>query len=462
MSLRLRLTLLSGLLTSATVLTFALFFYVRLQADLSSKIDAQLQERANLVMQTLRATGGLENNAQLTLPLPLVEFDTPGIYVELITPDGQVRASSPNLSAEHLPADPMLITAARIGRTGIGTVTVGNGEQLRLLAAPMQSGIVLLVAESLEPLRDTLAQARVLLVVGGMISVTLAVSGAALVTERALAPIARLTRAAADIAATGQYHKRVPPPRRNDEVGQLTATINELIAMVDRTIGQHRQFLADTSHELRSPLTIVLANLDLLRRDLDPHERDLSIQEATAEAKLMRRLVNDLLLLAQSDAAQAIAHTSVRLDKLIKEMVGVAARQAPGHVIQTQAEVRVTVMGDPERLRQLLRNLLENATQHTPPGTTVTVCLRRLNGAAQIAITDTGPGIPATHLPFIWDRFYRVDKARSRIVAGAGLGLAIVKYLAEAHGGSVGVVSELGRGTTVTVALPLMADGVGV
>ncbi|MGH7461093.1 MAG: histidine kinase dimerization/phospho-acceptor domain-containing protein, partial [Longimicrobiales bacterium] len=366
MSLRLRLTVLAGLLTGATVLLFALFFYVQLQADLSSEIDAQLQERANLVMQTLEAAGGLENNTNLPPLSPLVEFATPGIYVELITPDGRVRASSPNLPSGHLPADPMLIAAARAGRTGIGTVTVGSDEQLRLLVASVQAGgtpgSVLLVAESLEPLQDTLAQARILLLIGGVMSLALVVGGAALLTGRALAPVARLTRAAADVATTGHYHKRVPLPWRNDEVGQLTATINELIATVDRTIGQQRQFLADTSHELRSPLTIVLANLDLLRRDLDPHERDLSIQEAMAEAQRMRRLVNDLLLLAQADAAQAIAHAPVRLDKLVEETAGKAARQAPDHVVQAQAEARVIVMGDLERLRQLLRNLLENAT----------------------------------------------------------------------------------------------------
>jgi signal transduction histidine kinase len=114
------------------------------------------------------------------------------------------------------------------------------------------------------------------------------------------------------------------------------------------------------------------------------------------------------------------------------------------------------MIGDPERLTQLLRNLLENATHHTPPGTQIEVHLRRSDGVAQIAVTDTGPGIPPEHLPQIWHRFYRADEARSRASGGTGLGLAIVKYVAEAHGGRVGVVSEVGKGTTFIVTLPVV------
>jgi signal transduction histidine kinase len=176
--------------------------------------------------------------------------------------------------------------------------------------------------------------------------------GTALLTGRALRPISRLTRAAGIIATTGHCHERVPLAPRNDEIGQLAAMINELIATVERALSQQRQFLADTSHEL-------------------------------------------------------------------------------------------------------LRNLLENAIQHTPAGTAIDIRLRRLDGVAELLVADSGPGIAAEHLPRIWDRFYRVDKARSRALGGTGLGLAIVKYIAEAHGGTVRAVSELGKGTTFTIALPL-------
>jgi len=453
MSLRLRVTLLNGLLTGGTILLFALVFYVVLRANLFEEIDARLHERADLVTRMLEAdSDGADGSAHIP---PLVEFDSPGIYVELIAPDRQVRVSSPNLAGGRLPTDPALDAAARAGRTEIGTITAGGDEQLRLLVTPARPDGMLVVAESLEPLDRTLAQARILLLACGALALALVTGGAALLTGQALAPIGRLTRAAGAIANTGHYQQRVPWPGRNDEVGQLAATINELIATVERTLGQQRQLLADTSHELRSPLTVVLANLDLLRRNIDQHERELSVGEATAEAQRMRRLVNDLLLLAQADAAQAVARAPVRLDRLIQETMAFATRQTPEYVIETRIDEPLVVIGDQERLTQLVRNLLENATQHTPPGTTIRVQLRQSQSLAVLSVIDSGPGIAAEHLPQIWDRFYRVDKARSRSLGGTGLGLAIVKYIAEAHGGSVSVVSEPGAGTTFSIALPL-------
>ena len=169
----------------------------------------------------------------------------------------------------------------------------------------------------------------------------------------------------------------------------------------------------------------------------------------------MRRLVNDLLLLAQADAAQAIARVPVRLDQLVEETLAVAARQMPEYATDIEIDQPLVVQGDHERLTQLLRNLLENATQHTPPGTLIHVRLRRMQAQAELSVIDSGPGIAAEHLPRIWDRFYRVDKARSRTLGGTGLGLAIVKYIAEAHGGSVHVVSAPKVGTTFSILLPL-------
>jgi heavy metal sensor kinase len=462
MSLRLRLTVLAGLLSGGTVLLFALVFYLVLQDDLLDEVDGHLRERATQVIQTLTADGDLSNDDSLPPPSALVEFTTPGIYVALLAPDGQVRAASANVPGGRLPTAPDLIAAAQRGRNATGIVTTGTDEQLRLLVTPMHldgsPGPLLVVAESLEPLQRTLAQARLLLLICGGLALGLATGGAAMLTGQALGPIARLTRAAANIAATGHYQERVPLPPRNDEIGQLGTTINELIATVERTLGQQRQFLADTSHELRSPLTVVLANLDLLRRDLDQHERELSVQEATAEAQRMRKLVNDLLLLAQADAAQVIAQAPVRLDQLVDEVVATTRRQAASHQVQMHVERPMIVIGDWERLTQLLRNVLENALFHTPTDTRIDVRLRRSDNMAQLIVADTGPGIAAEHLPHIWDRFYRVDKARSRTLGGTGLGLAIVKYIAEAHGGNASVVSEPARGTTFSVLLPLAAE----
>jgi signal transduction histidine kinase len=331
-----------------------------------------------------------------------------------------------------------------------------------LLVSPIgtdtQPGSILLVAESLAPQQRMLAEVRWLLLGCGGRAVELALGGTALLTGRVLVPLTRLMREAAAVAAIGHHDERMPILPRKSEVGQFAATINTLIATVERALRQQREFLADTSHELRSPLTVVLANLNLLRRDLDPHERELSVNEATAEAQRMRRLINELLLLAQADTAQVIARAPLRLDELVAEAVAAVRRLAPDHVYQLEIESPLVVIGDEERLTQLVRNLLENAAKYTPPGTRVDVRLRQSGRIAQLIVADSGPGITAEHLAHLWDRYYRVDDVRSRASGGTGLGLPIVKYIAEAHGGRANVASEAGLGTTFTIELPLAAE----
>jgi signal transduction histidine kinase len=333
-----------------------------------------------------------------------------------------------------------------------------------LLTGAMAALFALLVERLLETrvlgaeTQPTLAEVRWLLLGCGALVVALALVSAWVLTSRILGPMTQLMHKAAAIAASGRYHERIPVPPRTDEVGQFARTINTLIATIEHTLRQQREFLADTSHELRSPLTVVLANLNLLRRDLAPDERALSIDEASGEAQRMRRLINELLLLAQSDAAQVIARAPVRLGQLVKKVVATARRQAPDHVYQVQIAAPLVVIGDEERLTQLLLNLLENAAKYTPAGTTVTVQLRQSGPVAQVVVADTGSGIEAEHLAYLWDRYYRVDKVRSRESGGTGLGLPIVKYIAEAHGGRVDVVSTPGMGTTFTIELPLAPE----
>lgn len=460
LSLRSRLTLLVTGLSAAAILLFALSFYVLLQSTLLTAVDTRLRERAALAGALLaRAERGLDQPGRWLTPEPLIEFEAPGIYVEVIGPDDRVEAASPNLALGALPKNPALLDRARSGQAALGEVTAGADEQLRLLIVPLgagaPAGTVLLVAESLEPLQRTMLQTRNLLLAVGAVTLLVIVAGVMLLTEHALRPMERLTATTSRIASSGQYAERAPAAPHADEVGRLTAAVNTLIATVERTLGQQRQLLADTSHELRSPLTVVLANLDLLRRDLSREERDQSVREATLEAQRMRRLVNDLLLLAHSDAAQVIERALVRLDHLVYATVMTVARQHPSHHYTVEVADRLTVEGDAERLTQLIRNLLENAAYHTPPGTHVTVSLARDQERAILRVTDTGPGIPPADLAQLWERFYRVDKARSRQHGGSGLGLAIVKFLAEAHGGLISATSTLGRGSTFLVNLPL-------
>jgi signal transduction histidine kinase len=240
--------------------------------------------------------------------------------------------------------------------------------------------------------------------------------------------------------------------REAEQAQRLLSYQNKQLVELDRV---KDEFVSSISHELRSPLTVILANLDLLRRDLTPEEHMLSVEEAMEEARRMRWLVNDLLLLAEKDSTRVVARTPMRLDSLIEETVAAIVRQDETHNVRVAVEGPVMVEGDAERLMQVVRNLVENALMHTPAGTMVEVRLAQAHGCAHITVADNGPGIAPEHLPYLWDRFYRVDKARSRMKDSTGLGLPIVKYVAEAQGGSVSVSSTPGQGTTFIVSLPL-------
>jgi two-component system, OmpR family, sensor kinase len=465
MSLQLQLTLAIGLFTGGMALLFALLVFSLLQAQLLGAVDARLRAQATHLARTL-ADAQQSSAGNVRQPIaPLAAFDLLEGYAELIGPDGEIRATSPALPAGSLAVDPASLAAARSGQTIAATMTASDGAPLRFLLSPIgtdtQPSSVLLVAEALAPQQRVLAEVRWLLFGCGVLAVVLALGGTALLTGRVLEPLTRLMREAAAVAAIGRYDERVPALPRKSEVGQFAATINTLIATVERALRQQREFLADTSHELRSPLTVVLANLNLLRRDLDPHERELSVDEATSEAQRMRRLINELLLLAQADAAQVIARAPVRLDEMVAEEVTAAQRLAPDHSYQLEIAAPLVVIGDEERLTQVVRNLFENAAKYTPPGTTVDVRLRQSGSVAQLTVADTGPGIAAEHLAHLWDRYYRVDEVRSRESGGTGLGLPIVKFIAEAHGGRADVVSEAGAGTTFTIELPLAPGAMG-
>lgn len=462
LSLRLQLMLAVGLLTGGMALLFALLVYPLVQAQLLGAVDARLHARAaHLAALIADAEHAAPVNPRPPAA-PLAAFALVEDYAALIGRDGVLRAQSPAQPAGGLTVAPDVLAAARAGQTSTAAGASSDGAPLQILARPITSGAqpgsIVLVAESLAPQQRLLANIRLLLAASGALAVALALGGTALLADRMLAPMTHLMREAVAVAASGRYDERVPTLPGNDAAGQFARAINTLIATVERTLRQQREFLADTSHELRSPLTVVLANLNLLRRDLDPHERELSVAEATAEAQRMRHLISDLLLLAQADVTQVVARAPLRLDTLVAEVTAAAQHRSPDHSYELHSASALVVVGDGERLTQLLHNLLENAANYTPAGTTITLRLRRSGSVAQIIVADSGPGIAAVHLPHLWDRYYRVDKVRSRAGGGTGLGLPIVKYIAEAHGGQVHVSSDVGVGTTFTIELPLAPD----
>jgi len=271
-----------------------------------------------------------------------------------------------------------------------------------------------------------------------------------------LRPIAAMTETALAITNADDLDRRIPEPNTHDEVDRLANTFNRMLARLDHLFRAQRRFSADVSHELRTPLTTIRGNLDLMRRTRVCD--DASLDAMQSEAERMTRLVGDLLLLAQSDSGHPLRREAVSLDTLMLDVYRQIKVIANGVVVRIGEEDAVTVMGDPDRLKQVILNLADNAIRYTPSGQQVTLSLKRVDDWAQLRVSDTGPGIPSEHLDHIFDRFYRIDDGYTRTSGGVGLGLAICKGFVEAHGGSIWL--EPGAsGATFTFTLPIAASG---
>jgi signal transduction histidine kinase len=308
-----------------------------------------------------------------------------------------------------------------------------------------------------------------ILVRGSIGGVLLSALMGALLARRALRPIHAVTETAVQITRADDLGRRIPHRGPPDEVGLLVGAFNEMLERLERLFRAQRRFVADVSHELRTPLTTIRGNVDLLRRmgGADP----ASLSAIQSETDRMIRLVGDLLLLARADAGHLpIAREPVEIDALLIE-VAHQTRVLSGDRLELTVDCPVSdqkdpllVLGDEDRLKQLLLNLADNAVKHTPEGGRVTLQLAQADGWVRLTIADTGSGILPEDLPHIFDRFYRAEKSRWRKPSpkdtpspgvGVGLGLSIARWIAQAHGGRIEVQSELGQGSAFHVWLPL-------
>ncbi len=350
-------------------------------------------------------------------------------------------------------------------------VDLGGYGTYRVLSRPTSSGVVI-VAMPLEDTRATLLQ--VAAVTGGAVLVALIVAGwaGAVIIRRTLKPLNRVAATATRVSELRldrgevQLAQRVPETDTDPhtEVGAVGAALNRMLDHVGNALEarhasemQVRQFVADASHELRTPLAAIRGYAELSRRSRQPVPDEIAhvLRRVESEAQRMTALVEDLLLLARLDAGRPLAHDQVDLTMLLVDAVSDAHATGPRHDWQLDLpEEPVTVVGDGQRLHQVLANLLVNARTHTPEGTVVIAGVRADAHTATIRVVDGGPGIPAELQPHIFERFARGDSSRSRAAGSTGLGLSIVHAVVAAHGGDIGVRSTPGR-TEFTVRLPL-------
>ena len=388
---------------------------------------------------------------------------SPGDFFQLRTPDGDVVCSRQvaSFSDSESLSPPLLPETIAVGSF---TVPAEDGDgRYRVSASLDRDGERLVLAAT--PLTDVDATLQRLILIMLLVTAAVLVSLTALslwAVRIGLRPLDAIGSTAAAIAA-GDLSRRVRRAEPHTEVGRLGAALNAMLGQIesafrakDASERKLRRFVADASHELRTPLAAVRAYAELFARGADRRPDDLarSMAGITRESERMSVLVDDLLLLARLDEGRPLEREPVELEDVVGEAVDTARAVEPERPIDASLTT-AAVLGDHDRLRQIVDNLLGNARVHTPAGAPVQVRLSTENGHALIEVEDSGAGIPADEAERVFERFYRADESRSRESGGAGLGLAIVAAVAAAHGGTVVATSEPGEGTTFAVTLPL-------
>ena len=312
-----------------------------------------------------------------------------------------------------------------------------------------------LVAVAMPVRTDTLTQLRTNLIQTILVALIVFPFGVWFLAQRALTPLIRMTKAASRISSQ-DLSQRVPVPKSRDEVGELSVTLNRMLDRLQETLETQRRFTADASHELRTPVTAISGHASyLLRRTQPTSEQVEPLEIIRSEALRMSKLVNDLLELARADAGLTVKREPMNLVETVEAVSKELAPVARGATIEAFSPVPLLeVSGDAARLKQVVLNLVQNALN--AGSSRVSVSLLKEGAWARLEVLDNGPGIPESALPNLFERFYRVDGARSTRGNGSGLGLAIVKWIVEQHGGTVAVESKVGEGTVFTVLLPVL------
>jgi two-component system OmpR family sensor kinase len=473
LSLRGRLLLATVILVTLGLFAADAATFALLRSSLIDRVDEQL-EGARLF-----ATRALFDPGDRTPP--------PGIagpfrgrggpsaqYVELLDGSG-VLVASRSFGFGSIGAPPKLpdglpgSAAQRDSQTSrIFTTGSEGGSSLRyrVLATGLGSAQGTIVVAF--PLGDVDATLRRLLLVEGIVTASVLAAVAALalwLVRLGMRPLTQMEQAAAGIAA-GDLSRRVEPADGRTEVGRLGLALNSMLERIEAAFTERRatearlrRFVADASHELRTPLTSIRGYAELFRRGADVRPEDLakSMRRIEEESSRMGTLVEELLLLARLDQGPRLDRRPVDLATVARDAVEDARAVEPGRPIDVEDPGPIVIDGDDARLRQVAANLLSNALEHTPPGTPVHVRVTTDGDQAMLEVADEGPGLEHDQAAKVFDRFFRVDPARSRDNGGLGLGLSIVAAIVQAHGGWVSVETSPGGGATFIVALPIGA-----
>jgi heavy metal sensor kinase len=457
--IRLRLAALFALGAGLVIAVCGLLFVWQLGRGLATSTDNGLRARVAVIAPDL---GQPPSTTTLGSTAAADTGDLGDNLYQVIDRSGQVVRRSTEVDSTPL------VDAATLERARSAAVfsTVGPEEhQKRVLAVPVSfegQSSVLLVATSTEPNENALERVRNIVVLAAGPLVALAAVAAWLLAGAALRPVEHLRRQVAQLSEE-DLSDGVEVPRTHDELAQLAVTMNDLLGRVRRARVRERGFVAEAGHELRTPLAIMRAELELAARPGRSNEELVeAIGVAGEETQRLTRLAEHLLLLARNDddTQPRLRVVAVDMTQLLERATQSARARLDGRDVRIELDAPgdLVVTGDSDRMRQAVDNLLDNAVRYAPPGSLVTVTGRTDDSRLRITVTDEGPGFEESFLPRAFQRFARGDDARADGSDGAGLGLAIVQSIVETHGGTAEACNTDAGGAAVTIDIPLSAQ----
>ena len=450
--------------TAVFAFLFAVFsvgLYYGLRDLTRRHIDTELRHRSKLLLPELVIVNGEPMLRQALDEVMSQELRTAYFHSEITDRKGKILKSSPRFRTPKKGPAPAPAPKKLSADEPVFTTFTSENERFRVAILPLHDEIgqeyVVRVAYPLKPIDEAFQNLRLFLMAGVPLIVALAAVGGWFLARGSLHPVASITQAARQISAQ-DLAQRIPVRGVKDELDELALTFNEMLGRLQRGFEQARNFSIDAAHELRTPLTAMRGETEVaLLRNSPAEELRRVLRSNLEEINRITAIVSDLLTVAQGEAgALELRRETVPLSDLatnIVETVQVLAEDKDVR-LESRIEPDVKVTGDSLRLSQLLLNLLDNAIKHSAPGQTVRMTLERDGPAPVLKVEDSGEGIAEQDIPRIFDRFFRTDRSRSRLVPGSGLGLSISKWIVDAHGGSISVASRLGAGSVFTVRLP--------
>ncbi len=457
--LRGRLTVMSAGIVGLVLVLGSVAAYVAVRGALRDQVDDQLRGQATFV-RVLSAqdpgfggVGGPPRSLQLQLPVPRVKSGGPIDLAQKLTATGSLERTSGDIVIPVTATDRGLAAAAGKGAAVLSDRTA-QGVHLRVITVPVSDG-ALQLARPLTAVDGALHDLRTVLALLVVVGTAAAALLARVFSKPALEPVTELTEAAEHIEATGDLGRRLEP-RSDDEVGRMASSFNAMLDRVQESVEAQRRLAADASHELRTPVSALRTNVEVLAEAgdrLDVEQRRVILDDVVAQADELGALVAGVIELARGEEMGGVQddREDVRLDALVAEAVDRARRHAPA-VVFTTTLTPCVVPGAAERLARAINNLLDNAAKYGPPAGPVEVGVMLDGADAALTVVDHGPGVDPAEAEHIFDRFARGAVARER--AGSGLGLAIVRQVAEAHGGRVRVEEVAGGGACFVLSLP--------